>query len=130
MNTLNDTVSKRGVTLSEVIVVLLLVGILSALALPFVPDAFSHSNDHQARVRAEALQSAQLVYRSRIPMADENWASAGTDAARYALLRNAGYLPMSPVQWNWYQPDGYIFIFGPSLTDRVTILKANGELLQ
>ena len=121
--------ARRAVTLSEIIIVLLLVGILSALALPFIPDAFGHANDHQARVRAEALQSAQLVYRSRIPLADSHWDSAANDAERYALLRNAGYLPMSPPQWAYYPPDGYTFSFGATLTDPVSITNPKGELL-
>lgn len=111
-------------SLSELVVVVCLFGMLSAVFLPFLPEAFNQTREHQARIRAEALQGAQLVYRTRVPDADRKWSEAFDDEARYHLLRDAGFLPMSPHLWLAYPPDGFVFQFGTHLSDPVAVLTA------
>jgi type II secretory pathway pseudopilin PulG len=119
----------RGISFTEVILVLALMSIITVIALPLLPDAMAHSQDHQALVKAEAIQGAQLIYRARVPGADRKWLEAGNDADRYLLLRNAGYLPLSPLTWEAYVPSGYSFALGTGLGDPVSITRPGGGSL-
>ena len=138
----------RGVTLVELIAVLVLVGVLAAVALPRLGGALAlQSAAWRDQVKAGLLQGRVLAQghrrlvcatlitdEIRLTMASANPASAcntpikGPDGdARWAVDNNAITLTQTPAGTLYFQPDGRITSDGAGLSSRNTSVSLAGE---
>jgi type II secretory pathway pseudopilin PulG len=108
-----------GFTLVETLGVCVLIGLLAALAGMAVFGLYSAGQDKQAIAAAQAINQAQQIYLLRVSGAATAWSSAGSDDAKFNLIKS--YLPGTPVSLETFEPSGYIFHLGGTLTDQVTI---------
>lgn len=120
--------SIKGVTILELIVVVVVLGILAAIVLPNLSNVMPYARDQSAISKAVTLEQAMLTYYKRVSNAATTWTSKD-NANRYVLLYNAGYLPGAPATLASFQPKGYTYTFSATLsTARVTITGPNGTL--
>ena len=108
-----------GFTLVETLSVCVLIGLLAALAGMAVFGLYSAGQDKQAVAAAQAIDQAQQIYLLRVSGAATAWNGAGNDDAKFNLLKS--YLPGTPISLETFEPSGYIFHLGGTLTDQVTI---------
>jgi type II secretory pathway pseudopilin PulG len=108
-----------GFTLVETLGVCMLLGLLAALAGMAVFGLYSAGQDKQAIAAAQAISQAQQIYLLRVSGAATAWSGAGSDVAKFNLLKS--YLPGTPISLETFEPSGYIFHLGSTLTDQVTI---------
>jgi type II secretory pathway pseudopilin PulG len=108
-----------GFTLVETLGVCVLIGLLAALAGMAVFGLYSAGQDKQAIAAAQAINQAQQIYLLRVSGAATAWSGAGSDDAKFNLIKS--YLPGTPVSLETFEPSGYIFHLGGTLTDQVTI---------
>ena len=109
-----------GFSAVEVIVCVVLIGILGALAIAYMPDAVSGARDKAAVAAAQGINAAQQSYLLRVSGAQTAWTGAANDAARFLLIRQ--YIPYASAQTEaQYIPAGYTFVLGASLNTRVSI---------
>jgi prepilin-type N-terminal cleavage/methylation domain-containing protein len=118
----------NGLSLLELVAVVAVMGILTAIVLPNLSNVMPYARDQNAISKAVTLEQAMLTYYKRIPNSATTWA-AQDDAGRYTLLHDAGYLPGSPATLTAFQPRGYSYSFSTTLTTaRVTITGPDGTL--
>jgi type II secretory pathway pseudopilin PulG len=108
-----------GFTLVETLGVCVLLGLLAALAGMAVFGLYGAGQDKQAIAAAQAINQAQQIYLLRVSGAATAWSGAGSDDAKFNLLKS--YLPGTPASLETFEPSGYIFHLGGTLTDQVTI---------
>ena len=98
--------SRRGFSLIELLIVLLILGVVMFLAIPNIVQVRSDSEDNLARSRAEALNMAAAAYFQAMgnQAALSAWSGAGNDG-RYTLV--APYLAFAPANLSSYMPAGY-----------------------
>jgi type II secretory pathway pseudopilin PulG len=109
-----------GFTLVETLGVCVLIGLLAALAGMAVFGLYSAGQDKQAIAAAQAINQAQQIYLLRVSGAATAWSGAGSDDAKFNLI--ISYLPGSPTSLETFEPSGYAFHLGGTLTDQVTII--------
>ncbi len=108
-----------GFTLVETLGVCVLIGLLAALAGMAVFGLYSAGQDKQAIAAAQAINQAQQIYLLRVSGAATAWSNAGSDDAKFSLIMS--YLPGTPNSLETFEPSGYIFHLGSTLTNQVTI---------
>ena len=121
-----------GFTLVETIVVISVIGILSAMIIPRVANIAEVAREQDAVARAHVLNQAMFTYMQRVPGANGAWTSAGDDAARFSLLHNAGFLPGTSSSLTAFTPDNFTFSFPSTLnfnSMRVTVSKTGNRTI-
>jgi type II secretory pathway pseudopilin PulG len=108
-----------GFTLVETLGVCILLGLLAALAGMAVFGLYNAGQDKQAIAAAQSINQAQQIYLLRVSGAATAWSGAGSDDNKFALIKT--YLPGTPVSLETFEPSGYTFHLGGTLTDQVTI---------
>ncbi len=113
---------RRGLTLLEVLLIIVILGYLASLVNPRVLNLASWTNSSEAVARARILNMAMNNYYSAVSNAQTNWTTAGTSSAQYLLLYNAGLLPQQPSTFATFCPTtGYTLTLPASLTSQVTV---------
>lgn len=107
--------SPRGFSMIELLAAVAIMGVIAFMAIPSVTKMRNDSERNLMISRAEALNIAQASFiqaegRGR---AEQQWVAAGSDAARYALIRK--YLAFSETTLTQYIPAPYVIQFPPSL---------------
>ena len=86
---------KRGFTLIEILIVVVILGILAAIIIPQFTDAAQDASAASARSQLQTMRSQVELYRvqnnGQIP------ASNGGTAGPWTALTNAGYIRSAPV---------------------------------
>jgi type II secretory pathway pseudopilin PulG len=122
-------------TLIETLGVVILIGLLAVMAGMAISGLYNAGQDNQAIAAAQAINQAQQIYLVRVSGAATAWSqpggspSAGATAsneARFALI--SPYLPGTPLSLGGYEPSGYTFTLGSTLTAPVSIMGPNGPV--
>lgn len=99
----------RGFSFPELLLVVSIIGVISALSYPIVRNFASANTYAEAQAKAEALTVAKILFYRTDPLASEKWSSAANEEAQFALVQDflyqaeasltlADYLP--PVPFN------------------------------
>jgi prepilin-type N-terminal cleavage/methylation domain-containing protein len=118
----------RAFTLLEIMLVVVAVGILAGMLFPRYRGVLGGANDVVAGAAANTLNTAMFTYSKRIPNASANWTAAATDADKYLLLYNAGFLPGSAATLAGFTPSGYTISFPAVTSGRCTVTGPSGAL--
>jgi len=119
---------RRGFSLVELLVVLVVLGVVMFLAIPNIVQVRSDSEDNLARSRAEALNVAAAAYFQSVgtQAASSAWSAAG-NSARYALL--SPYLAFAPASLSAYMPSGYSVTFsGDPIRQKATLTRGSTSI--
>jgi type II secretory pathway pseudopilin PulG len=113
-----------GFTLVETLGVTILIGLLAAMAGMAVFGLYSAGQDKQAIGAAQAINQAGQIYLMRVSGAATAWGNAGGNDAKFSLI--SAYLPGTPASLETYEPVGYSFTLGSTLSTPVTITGPHG----
>ena len=119
---------RRGFSLVELLVVLVILGVVVFLAIPNIVQVRSDSEDNLARSRAEALNMAAAAYFQAVgnQTATAAWSAAGNDA-RYTLI--SPYLAFAPSSLSSYMPSGYTVTFSSNpLRQKAALARGSNSL--
>jgi prepilin-type N-terminal cleavage/methylation domain-containing protein len=114
----------KGFCLSELIIAMTLIGILSALTYPMISSSMNASAMKEAKVRAHILNCAKESYRLRVGELNPDYARAD-DNTRFKLL--APYMRQNAQSLDTFCPKGYKFKIGPSIQSNVQLLDNSGQ---
>ena len=103
MTKIRHRLNQKGFTLVELMVVIAILGVLAAIALPKFTDSTTSANTAKAQADLRTIDSAIVMYQ----------AQKGTDPGNLAALKTAGLLVDEPKP-----PSGKCFI-GKSTSDTV-----------
>lgn len=84
---------EKGFTIIELVVVILLLGILTATALPRFIDVTDEARDAVRDATAGGLRTGMALYRAAVIAGDVQSGSAPTATSDYTLLANASGYP-------------------------------------
>lgn len=93
---LRRRVSRLGYTLSEMIVVIVVIGLLAMIAVPVYSGIRRSSLENAAMHNARLINAARDSYALTIPSAATSWSGAPDDRARLQLLITENLLAGSP----------------------------------
>ncbi|MBU1998305.1 MAG: type II secretion system protein [Candidatus Omnitrophota bacterium] len=91
--------SKYGFTLTEILVVVLIIGVLAALALPRFDVTRENSFDKEAKVNLKLIQAAEKIYRVKFPPA--YYPSASGTVSSIANINQFLMLSLPTTNPNW-----------------------------
>jgi type II secretory pathway pseudopilin PulG len=124
-----------GFTLVETLGVVVLIGLLAAMAGMAVSGLYRAGQDKQAIAAAQAINQAEQIYLVRVSGAATAWSQAGNSPGNSGAGSNdikfsliSAYLPGTPSSLETYEPNGYTFTLGSSLTSPVAIEGPNGSV--
>jgi|GEM_PF-1811779 len=92
-------VSRRGYTLSEMVVVIVVIGLLAMIAVPVYSGIRRSSLENAAMHNARLINAARDSFALTVPSATAAWTSAGDDAARLQLLITENLLAGAPTDY-------------------------------
>jgi type II secretory pathway pseudopilin PulG len=116
----------NGFTLVETLGVVVLIGLLAAMAGMAVFGLYSAGQDKQAIGAAQAINQAEQIYLVRVSGAATAWSGASSNNAKFALIST--YLPGTPASLTAFEPNGYSITLGATLTTPATITGPNGAV--
>lgn len=96
---LRRRVSRLGYTLSEMIVVIVVIGLLAMIAVPVYSGIRRSSLENAAMHNARLINAARDSYALTIPSAATSWSGAPDDRARLQLLITENLLAGSPDEY-------------------------------
>lgn len=120
-------VGTRGFTLPELIASVVLMAALAGAGYAIAGRLVETAREREAVSRACALETAKVTFRLRRADANEAWASAATDGARYGLLRPHLAVDAPPLLAD-YAPRGFNLELGTGLRDRVVVRGPGGPV--
>ena len=119
--------SRKGYTIMEIVVVVTILGILTATTYVYSVGLVNASRDKDAIARAQSINAAEQAYSMRVSTASSNWSSAANDAARFALIEQ--YIPFTNgISLAGYMPNGYTLTLGSTLNVKVAITGPSGAV--
>ncbi len=84
--------SEKGLTLIELLIVIVVVGVLAAIAIPMYSDYMIRARRADAKTALEQLRAAQEMFRAE----RGRYANDGSDGDAFTLLRTTWGGPASP----------------------------------
>jgi prepilin-type N-terminal cleavage/methylation domain-containing protein len=91
--------SRRGYTLSEMVVVIVVIGLLAMIAVPVYSGIRRSSLENAAMHNARLINAARDCFALTVPAAATTWGAASDDAARLQLLITENLLAGAPTDY-------------------------------
>lgn len=123
--------NKKGFTLVELMVVVIIIGILVAIAIPVYNSVQTNAkvNAYNANVRTLEGSAAQmLAENSPLPAAGVTWTSADTGTAATDWVHYLKAWPSNPFSGATAAPTGYSVGTGTFSADYTVTIKADGTI--
>lgn len=113
----------RGFSFPEVLLVVSVIGVLSALSYPVVKNFASSNHLAEAQTKAEALTVAKILFYRTDPISEEKWEAAKSDNAKFNLVKPYLYQVAEGSNLSQYSvsPPYNKFVFGEHVKDPVYV---------
>lgn len=113
MTKIRHRLNQKGFTLVELMVVIAILGILAAIAIPKFSDSTSAANTAKIAADLRTIDSALVMYQANGGVVADG--TGGTTATTVAALVSAGYLVSAPTT-----PAGTYYLNGTKQTTALT----------
>ncbi|MFH1398308.1 MAG: type II secretion system protein [Candidatus Omnitrophota bacterium] len=89
---------KRSYTLTELMVVLIIIGVLAILAIPLITGPREQAMDNEAKVNLKLIQAAEKIYHMEY---NQYWPAADNDALNQNLTLSLPKATNNNRNWNY-----------------------------
>ena len=113
--------NSRAFSLMEALICILVLGLISALAVPVFSRVVDAGRLSAAVTRAETVNTARASYALTVSSAQTNWSNAASDTDRIGLLIAAGLLDGAPSQY-LSSAGGYTMQLGSQVRGKTTVM--------